>query len=339
MKFCKKISAVLLACVFVLAGCAGKETGKGISASADLFAMDTYMTLTAYGEKAEEAIEAAKEEILRIDALLSAGSRDSAVSLVNAAGSGILDDETLYIVKEALEIYEMTGGAFDITIYPLAHLWGFTDGDMHLPSDEEIKEALENVGAGKLELDGSVITLAQGQGIDLGGIAKGYTSDRVMEIFKEYELDGGVVSLGGNVQCFGQKPDGTLWKVGVQKPGEEGLVGVLQTEGKAVITSGGYERYFEGEDGTVYHHILDPATGYPANSGIVSCTIVSDEGILADGLSTACFIMGTEKACGFWREHADEFDMIILDEEGELYITENIAGTFSTDYPVNIISS
>ena len=334
----KKRAAVLLACVCALAaGCRNKDTGSGRSASADLFAMDTYMTLTVYGEKSEEAAEAAREEIERLDALLSAGDENSAVSLINSRGSGTVDEETLLIIKKALAIYEMTGGAFDITIWPLAHLWGFTDGEMHLPDDKEIKELLGTVDSGRISINGSELTLGEGQGIDLGGIAKGYTSGRVTEILKEYGADAAVVSLGGNVQCFGQKPDGSPWKIGIQRPGGDGLIGVLRTSGTAVITSGGYERYFTGDDGTVYHHILDPATGYPADSGVLSCTIVCPEGILADGLSTACFIMGIRKASQLWREHSGEFGMIIMDEKEEIYVTEDLAESFSSDYTVHVI--
>ena len=150
-------------------------------------------------------------------------------------------------------------------------------------------------------------------------------------------MTGAILSLGGNVQCMGTKPDGSKWHIGIQRPdGGEGYLGVLTLTDKAVITSGGYERYFE-ENGTIYHHIIDPETGYPADSGLTSVTIVSADGALADALSTACFILGKEKAEAYWKAHADQFDMILYTEEGELLITEGLADIFESDLPVVVV--
>ena len=181
--------------------------------------------------------------------------------------------------------------------------------------------------------------LEEGQGVDLGGIAKGYTSDRLMQLFEEYGLRSAIISLGGNVQLYRDKPDGSLWKCGVQDPynGSE-LLGILRAENCAVITSGAYERYFEDDEGTVYHHILNPETGYPANNGLISVTIVSPQGILADGLSTACYVMGLEQSIDFWRKSEKSFDMILMTDQDEVYVTAPIADAFSTGYPCKIIT-
>jgi thiamine biosynthesis lipoprotein len=176
-----------------------------------------------------------------------------------------------------------------------------------------------------------------GMEIDFGGIAKGYTSSEIMDIFKECGIESGLVSLGGNVQTLGYKTDGSQWRVAVQNPDEtEDYLGVLETHDKAVITSGGYERYFE-EDGKTYHHIIDTETGFPAQNGLTSVTIVSSDGMLADGLSTSLFVMGLEKASEFWKEHSDEFDAILLTEDGELYVTEGISDEFTSDLTINLI--
>ena len=173
--------------------------------------------------------------------------------------------------------------------------------------------------------------------IDFGGIAKGYTSSRIMDIYKDNGITSGLVNLGGNVQALGTKTDGTKWKIAVQSPDDtEDYLGILSVQDKAVITSGGYERYFE-QDGVTYHHIIDPKTGYPAESGLVSVTIVSDDGTLADGLSTSLFIMGEEKAADFWREHKDDFDAILMSDDGTLYVTEGLENDFSTERTVEII--
>ena len=173
--------------------------------------------------------------------------------------------------------------------------------------------------------------------IDFGGIAKGYTSSRIMDIYKDNGITSGLVNLGGNVQALGTKTDGTKWKIAVQSPDDtEDYLGILSVQDKAVITSGGYERYFE-QDGVTYHHIIDPKTGYPAENGLVSVTIVSSDGTLADGLSTSLFIMGEEKAADFWREHKDEFDAILMSDDGTLYVTEGLENDFSTERTVEII--
>ena len=158
-----------------------------------------------------------------------------------------------------------------------------------------------------------------------------------MEIFEQYGVTSGMVSLGGNVHLLGTKPDGTAWHVGIQDPeNSAGMLGVLETQDCAVITSGGYERYFE-QDGKRYHHILDPTTGKPADSGITSVTIVSEDGTLADGLSTALFVMGVEKASDYWKQHADTFDAVIVAEDGTIYATEGIVDSLSCETDITVI--
>ncbi len=322
-----------------------KETVETPSATQDVFAMDTYMTITAYGNDCEDAVQAAVDEISRLDNLWSVGNSDSEISIVNENGSIILSDETYQVVKEAMEIYESTGGVFDVTIYPLMVEWGFTTEEYKVPTDDKIKELLKSTGIDKITLDDKThqLTLASGTQIDLGGIAKGYTSAKIMEIFSEYDVVSGLVSLGGNVQLYGSKVDGSDWRVGVENPdssiealSKSDYVGTVTISDKALITSGGYQRYFE-EDGKKYHHIIDPSTGYPSDSGLISVTIVSDDGLLADGLSTSLFIMGKDKAVEYWREHSDEFDFILVDSEGMIYVSKGIENNFTSDLDFEII--
>ena len=168
--------------------------------------------------------------------------------------------------------------------------------------------------------------------IDLGGIAKGYTSGRVMEVMKSYGIKSAVINLGGNAHVLGNKTDGSQWKVGIQDPEDEnGYLGGVNVTDKAIITSGGYERYFVDEDtGIKYHHIIDPKTGYSANNGLISVTIVSADSSLADGLSTSLFVLGTQDAISYCKEHCaeDGFDAIMEDEDGKLYITDGIYDDF-----------
>ena len=303
--------------------------------SRQFFAMDTVMSFIAYGERGEEAVEAAVQEVERLDALLSTGIAESEVSRINASGEGDLSEK---ILSEGLAIWKQTGGLFDVTIYPLMQLWGFPTGNYHVPTEEELKQTMSLVDSSKVILDGNHVTLGEKQKMDLGGIAKGYTSNRIMEIFQEYGVTSAMVSLGGNVQTLGKKPDGTDWQVGIQNPDnvQGDLLGAVAVQDQAVITSGGYERYFE-ENGQTYIHILDPRTGCPAESGLASVTIVSSNGMLADALSTSLYIMGLDEAEAYWRIYADEFDMILMTDDGTVYVTEGIRDRFRTKGKMDVL--
>jgi thiamine biosynthesis lipoprotein len=306
----------------------------------DFFAMDTYMTITAYGENAEAAVERAQERIEELDKMLSTGDEDSEVSTLNRDGEGILSEDAFYLMSRAMEICEMTDGAFDPAIYPLMEKWGFTTGDYQVPDEKEIKDLLEYISPDDILLDKDTRSVSfekEGMEIDFGGIAKGYASAEVMQIFEEYNVSCGIVSLGGNVQVYRCKSDGSPWRIALQDPdSEDEYLGVLEIEDKAVITSGGYERYFE-QDGQTYHHIIDPATGYPAENGLKSVTIISDDGVLADGLSTALYVMGAERAKEFWSAHSDAFDVILLADNGEMYVSEGVKDDFETKYDAEIL--
>lgn len=318
----------------------GEAADKETEASKDLFAMDTYMTLTAYGEHAQEAVDKAAERVEALDALLSTGNENSEIYQLNQNGEATLSEEGGYLVERALELYKKTEGAFDIAIYPVMQAWGFPTQDYHVPDDDTLKEKLALADAFKVNYDKDTRKIffdQDGMEIDLGGIAKGYTSSQIMQIYQDCGVTSGLVNLGGNVQALGCKTDGSKWRVAIQSPDDtEEYLGILEIEDQAVITSGGYERYFE-EDGVTYHHIIDPAIGYPADSGLISVTIVSDDGTLADGLSTSLFIMGEEKAAQFWRENSDEFEAIMETSDGELYVTEGIADSLTTDMDVTVI--
>lgn len=349
MKIKKAVLCVCLCASVLVNGCGqsknntdntAKSTSVNTEASRDIFAMDTYMTVTAYGEHAEEAVDEAEKEIERLDALLSTGDENSEIAKLNESKSEVLSEDGGYLVERALKLYQETDGAFDIAIYPVMEAWGFPTQDFRVPGADELKELLKYTDASKISYNEDTREISFGESnmkIDLGGIAKGYTSARIMDIFKENGIESGLVNLGGNVQALGTKTDGSNWKVAVQSPDDtEEYLGILSIQDKAVITSGGYERYFE-EDGVTYHHIIDPKTGYPAKNGLVSVTIVSEDGTLADGLSTSLFIMGEEKAADFWREHSEEFDAILAMDDGTLYVTEGLKDSFTTDNKMEII--
>ena len=306
----------------------------------DVFAMDTYMTVKAYGSNGDAAVDAAVDEINRLDALLSTGKKDSEIGQINANNGGQLSEDGAVLMERSLELYKSTNGAFDVAIYPVMKAWGFTDGNYQVPDADTLKATLELVNPSLIDYDKETSTVSfkkDGVQIDLGGIAKGYTSSRIMDIYKEKGVTSGLVNLGGNAQVFGTKPDGSLWRVAVQSPdSEDEYLGVLETKDKAIITSGGYERYFE-KDGVTYHHIIDPSTGSPADNGLISVTIVSADGTLADGLSTSLFVMGKDKATNYWKAHSDEFDMILLTDDEKLYVSEGIKDSFTSDREFEIV--
>lgn len=295
------------------------------SESSELYAMDTVMSLTAYGSHAREALDSASAEIQRLDKLFSISSETGDIYRVNRDGEGDLSEDTRSLLASALEYGKDTNGIFDCTIEPVMEAWGFTTKNYRIPSDSELAELLSHVDASTVTLSGNHVTLPEDVKLDLGGIAKGFTSARVMEVFKNSGVTSGIISLGGNVQTLGTKPDEKLWRVGIQDPNDlNAMFAVVEVSDEAVITSGAYQRYFE-ENGVHYHHIIDPRTGYPADSGVISSTIISHDGTLADGLSTSLFIMGVDDALDYWRAHSDEFDAILMDENGTVYVTDGIA--------------
>ena len=345
----KKILCLIL-CAALLTGCQNSgnkvsetkqknEKSETLEAQKEIFAMDTYMTVTAYGKNAENGVNKAVDEINRLETVLSAEKQESDIYKLNETGSGTLSTDTKNIVSKALEINKTTNGAFDISIYPLMVKWGFTTQKYNVPSKNEISKLLKDVDSSKIIFDekSGNIKLKENMKIDLGGIAKGYTSNRVMQIFKECGVKSGLVSLGGNVQALGTKTDGTAWQIAIENPDKSSdYIGVVSVKDKAVITSGGYERYFE-KNGKTYHHILDPETGYPAESGVKSVTIVSDDGTLADALSTSLFVMGKEKALDYWREHKNEFDTVLVEDNGDITITGGLEKIFKSNFKFDTV--
>lgn len=334
MRYKSIIFAVI--CILALSGCSvGNEQEALEEAEQTVYAMDTVMTLQAYGANANDVLNKAADEITRLDNLFRRGSEDSEIYKINTQKSAEVSEDTANLIKSALEISKSTDGVFDISIAPVMDLWGFYEKDFYVPTDFELANVLSAVDYNNISVDGSIVTLDGETKIDLGGIAKGFASNRIMEIFKENQIQSGLVSLGGNVQAIGKKTDGSMWKVGIQNPDDNSYIGALSVSDKAVITSGGYQRYFEA-DGVTYHHIIDPNTGYPAESGLKSVTIVSEDGTLADGLSTSLFIMGLENGTEYWREH-EGFDVIFYTDDNMIYITEGIKDDFESVMEYTVI--
>ena len=291
----------------------------------DFFAMDTAMRFTLYNDAGLEA----KEEILRLENLLSRTKDTSPVSALNR-GERVTDAELSDLLRRCLHFADVTRGAFDATVAPVVSAWGFTEDAYRVPSEEELQQQLALVGSEHILLEGDTASLSEGCRIDLGGIAKGYASDRVAALWAEEGVEHGLAALGGNIYCRGTKADGSLWRVSVQDPFDStAYVGILSLSDAFAVTSGGYERKFE-ENGKTYHHIIDPSTGYPADSGLSSVTVVSHEsGTLCDALSTACYVLGEEASLSLWRELGG-FELVLVTDDGRVLITEGLEESFDS---------
>ena len=307
------------------------ETKSGYGGAFGVFfAMDTYMTFTAYGTDAEPAILAAEDKIRELEELWSVTDKNSDVYAVNhSSGQTVtVDWKTAELLSYALDMAEETNGALEPTIYPVLTAWGFTTGENRVPAETELAELLEKVGYDKVELNNDQIQMEPGGMIDLGAVGKGYAGDEAAQILRERGITAALLDIGGNIQAIGTKPDGSDWRVGLKDPFSGGVLGIIQVSDVAVVTSGNYERFFIGEDGKVYGHIIDPATGHPVENGIASVSVIASEGKLCDALSTALFVMGLENAQDYWRQRRN-FEMILIMEDGDIYLTEGIRDSFS----------
>ncbi len=294
------------------------------------YLLDTVITVTAYGKGANIALDEAFSEIKRIDDTFSAYKDGSEISKINKNASGGFvktTEEVFSLIKKAVLISEKTNGAFDITLKPISDLWGIGTENARIPDEDEIDKTLEKCGYKNLELDEethSIFFKIPNMAIDLGAIAKGYASSRALDILKENGIKSALLDLGGNVAVIGNLPlspfeaikNGSFtrpFKVGIQNPLESRgnvLKTVTASDNMFIITSGNYERYFE-KDGIIYHHIIDPKTGYPAKSGIKSATVITKDGAEGYALSTAAFFLG-EKSLDLLSSLCEE--IILIDD-------------------------
>lgn len=343
----KRLIPYVLLPVLLLSGCGARLSPDEAQESIQVIAMDTAMLITTYGERSPAAAYACEDVIRDLEAKLSRTDPDSEVSRLNNAGGEAVEvgEDLGRLIQIANTYHQWTDGALDISIAPVVSAWGFAEDSFRVPSQAELEELLRLKGRPQFTTPGAVtsVTLSSGQSIDLGAIAKGYAADKLVEVLQEYEVPRANISLGGNVLAYGDRPDGKPWRVGVQDPARPGdknaFAGVLELTDSFAVTSGGYQRYFE-QDGKTYHHIIDPATGYPAESGLTSVTVVADcalpecPGTMCDAFSTAFFIMGEEQALDFWRfwkSSKTPFELVLITEDGRVVVTEGLADRFTLD--------
>ena len=346
-------AVIALSIVLYLAGFAPESREEpedyGGFRSGITYAMNTVIEQKWYGESADTVYTGMETKIREIESALSLHLSQSEIAAINE-NAGVqpveVSQRTFDLLQRAKELSEQSDGAFDITIAPVVELWGITSDHPHVPTDEELAQAMALMGLEDLVLDEEACTAyltRPGMAIDLGGIAKGWTADQLREYARELGAERGYVSLGGNLMIIGERPDGDPFKFGLRDPQGDAstyLGTVTLEDGCTMATTGGYERYFE-QDGQTYWHIMDPFTGHPADSGLISVTIVGDEGVVCDGLSTALFVMGLEKAADLWAQSGD-FEAVFVTASGEVYITEGLRDRFAlteqyADTPVSVI--
>lgn len=296
----KRLFFLLLLFSLLLCSCTAKSLEQ------TFFAMDTVMTFQFWGRDSEAAYGRVLTKIQNLESSWSATSEDSILWQLNNDNRLFqLEPGQAALLAKAETLSERTSGAFNPKMRCLSEAWGFYNEQHRIPTQEGIDNALKN------------------SQWDLGGALKGYAGQECAELLTDLKIDRALLNLGGNVQTYGSKPDGSPWQIGIQNPDGGDYVGIISVSGTmSIVTSGDYQRYFE-QDGIRYHHILDPQTGYPADSGLRSVTVISADGMTADCLSTALFVMGLEKGSAFWRDSKD-FEAVFITEDGSIYATEGV---------------
>lgn len=334
-----KKRAMILSCIVLilcLSSCRKEEikTGTDNHWQDTDFAMGTVISQNVYGGNKEEIIEKVLSTINELENTISWRIQLSPVAMINeAAGTGKkieVEEKLAEWLFSCRDVYERSQGALDITVGPAARLWDIGGENPKAADAKEVEAVLPLIDGSKVQIDGAKVSLdIKGGQLDLGAVGKGIACDEIKEMLDEAASDSqinGTFSVGGSVLIYGKKPDGTDWKIGVQNPrGEEGgNMGALtirqeEKEKRCVSTSGDYEKYIE-KDGVRYHHIMDPRTAAPADSGLISVTIISESGFLSDALSTACFVLGLEDGMKLADEYGTE--AIFIDKDKNVYLTE-----------------
>jgi len=331
--FYKLICLLLCLCTCLyLVGC-----GEGKMAQSQVFAMDTVMTLTAYGKNREAGLRAAEGVIYSMDSMLDPELETSTVYAMNHAGGEkvIVSGQIADMINTSKEVYDRSDGLFDPTIYPLVKRWGFVDGKYYVPSEEEIYADLTSLCFDELvitsfpSMGSYAVSMPAGGQLSFAASAKGCTSKGAIEAMRNAGVESGIISLGGNVQTLGLKPDGTLWNVAIQDPNNpESYLGVISVGETAVITSGSYQRNFTSA-GKTYHHLISPNTGYPVTNTLVSLTVICEDGTLADCLSTALFVMGESRSLNYWRAYGEDvFELIMVTTDNRIICTSGLIEQF-----------
>lgn len=332
-----KYMALLCALIAIIACGCGEKQNQNEPITASDFQLDTVVTLSIYGQGDKSLLNDAFGEIGRYDKLLSRTNPGSdTYRLEQNAGEGFVavSSDTIFLLKESEKYSRLSGGLFDVTIGPLVSLWNIHDGTGHYPTEEELDSAMALVNYEDVLIDGDNAMLKRkGMAADFGAIAKGYIADRVKEFLIGKGVKSGIINLGGNVVLIGGKPDGGDFHIGLQDPdaatGE--YMGIVGISDKSIVTSGPYERFFMYE-GKRYHHIIDPKTGFPSDNGLIQVTVISDDSVTGDALSTTLFLMGLEDGMKLAGD-TPGVSAIFVTTDKKVYLSSGFDTTFNITNP------
>ncbi|MDR0314536.1 MAG: FAD:protein FMN transferase [Oscillospiraceae bacterium] len=308
----------------VLTGC-----GKNEPVSKTDLAMGTVITQLIYGNDANEVSNNIINQINDLEMnYLSWRINSSDVARINAFSGSLVkvDSRTLSWIRLSTDISGNCGGVFDITVGKLTDLWGIGGDNADLPSQEDINAAVKTIDYRSIRLSETQVEIADGQSLDLGAVGKGIACDIIRDLLKKSSVEGAVISVGGSILLYGENPKADSWTVGIKHPRGDSYVITIPLKETCISTSGDYERFLE-KDGKTYHHILDPKTGYPADSDIISATVICDSGLLSDALSTACFILGYEKSLPLLEKYSAQ--AVFIDKDFNVYATDGIVDLLS----------
>jgi len=333
----KFIILLLTLCLFsfIILGCTKNETAPKTPLTKSNYMLGTYITISLYDSQNEKIIDEAFERIRDIENKMSINTDEpSQITRLNEASGSRdvkLTEDTFHVLERGLYYSKLTGGKFDITIGPIVKLWNIGTEYAAVPDTETLEEKLKLVDYNKLTLNKENLTAKlemKGMIVDLGGIAKGYAADEVASILIKNGVKHAIINLGGNILVVGSNINGAPWKIGIQDPydSRNEYLGIVEVVDKAVVTSGIYERYLEVDEKR-YHHILDPATGYPADNGLAAVSIITNKSIDADGLSTSTFLLGLEKGLELI-ENTEDTEAIFVTTDKKIYLTSGIRSTF-----------
>lgn len=324
----KKIILLLTAVSVILSASACSSPQKSESLSVTGMYFDTVVTVEAWSTD-RETLEHCMEMCETYEQMLSAHIETSEVSAINRAeGKPVtVSEETADLIELGCSYGRLSGGLFDITIAPASSLWNFHNSENPcIPDAGELSEAVSHIDYRCVQVDGCTVTLTDPEAaIDLGGIAKGYIADRIKEYLESEGVEHALINLGGNMLAVGGRYDGTDFQIGIQKPfAQTGTVlAAVSVSDQSIVSSGNYERYFE-QNGKIYHHILDPGTGYPADTGLYQVTIISDSSAQGDALSTTCFLLGLDKGMELIQS-LDGVEAVFVTSDMEIHVSgENI---------------
>ncbi|SHK13492.1 FAD:protein FMN transferase [Tepidibacter formicigenes] len=331
----RKIGYIFIIIIIILTGCSNKR--KDVSQellSKTEFVLGTVITIDIYDNVSEEIFNEIFDRLRDIENKMTINKETSEVIKINSnAGKDFVkvSDDTFHVIKKGKYFSELSNGKFDISIGPFVKLWNIGTEYARVPSQNEIDNKKELVNYNNVILNESkksVMLKEEGMVLDLGGIAKGYAADEIIKIFKESNVEHAVINLGGNVFAYGDKPDGTPWKIAIQNPFSPrgNYIGIVSISNKTVVTSGVYERFFE-KDGKRYHHILDSDTGYPVENNLVGVSIIANSSIDADSLSTVAFSLGLDEGLKLIEE-LENIDAIFVTKDSEIYVTSGLKDKF-----------